>query len=78
MGETSVDIWRGYDPLPAQTAFHTSTAKWRLYAGAVGAGKTKAGSREAIRTAIEMERSAGREPSLKTPVIWYHLVRLWF
>lgn len=55
----AVDIWRGYDPLPAQTAFHTSTAKWRLYAGAVGAGKTKAGSREAIRVAIEYPKSLG-------------------
>jgi len=56
---TSVDIWRGYDPLPAQTAFHSSTAKWRLYAGAVGAGKTKAGSREAILTAINYPKSLG-------------------
>ena len=55
----TVDIWRGYEPLPAQTAFHSSTKKWRLYAGAVGAGKTKAGSREAIRTAIEYPKSLG-------------------
>ena len=57
MGE--VDVWAGYTPLKAQEAFHKSTVKWRLYAGAVGAGKTKAGSREAIRTAIEYPNSLG-------------------
>jgi phage terminase large subunit len=55
----NVDVWAGYHPLPAQERFHRSTAKWRLYAGAVGAGKTKAGSREAIRTAIEYPNSLG-------------------
>lgn len=55
----NVDVWAGYHPLPAQEAFHRSTKKWRLYAGAVGAGKTKAGSREAIRTAIEYPNSLG-------------------
>jgi phage terminase large subunit len=54
-----VDLSRGYDPLPAQAAFHASKARFRCYGGAVGAGKTKAGSREAMRMAIMFPGSTG-------------------
>lgn len=54
-----VDLSRGYDPLPAQAAFHASKARHRCYGGAVGAGKSKAGSRESMRTAIQYPGSLG-------------------
>lgn len=42
----------GYVPLPAQDAFHRSTAKFRLYSGGFGSGKSLCGCREAIYTAL--------------------------
>lgn len=38
-----------YSPLPAQWNFHNSTARFRLYGGAAGGGKTKALRMEAYR-----------------------------
>jgi hypothetical protein len=40
-----------YAPFPRQTEFHESTAKYRLFGGAAGPGKTKALLWEAIRQA---------------------------
>jgi PBSX family phage terminase large subunit len=56
---TPVDLSRGYTPLPAQAAFHASKARFKLLGGAVGAGKTKAGARESLRTAIAYPGSLG-------------------
>lgn len=41
-----------YDPLPAQHAFHSSLAKYRLYAGGFGSGKTLCGCQEANQLAL--------------------------
>jgi len=38
----------GYEPFPRQRMFHDSTAKYRLFGGAAGPGKTKALLYEAI------------------------------
>lgn len=57
------DIWWGfcaecgyleqfYNPLPAQAEFHASPAKYRLYAGGFGSGKTLCGCQEAIQLAL--------------------------
>jgi phage terminase large subunit len=54
-----IDLGAGYAPLPAQGAFHASSAQFRCYGGAFGAGKTKAGSREVLRTAIQYPNSLG-------------------
>ncbi|HEY2460424.1 MAG TPA: hypothetical protein VGI16_06440 [Candidatus Acidoferrum sp.] len=43
-----------YRPFPRQEAFHTSTAKYRLFGGAAGPGKTKALLWEAIMQAREV------------------------
>jgi len=44
-------LW--YQPFPKQEEFHNSGAKYRLFGGAAGPGKTKALLWEAIRTANE-------------------------
>jgi phage terminase large subunit len=43
-----------YDPFPRQKQFHNSAAKYRLFGGAAGPGKTKALLWEAIRQANEV------------------------
>jgi len=43
-----------YDPFPRQRQFHESGAKYRLFGGAAGPGKTKALLWEAIRQALEV------------------------
>lgn len=42
-----------YLPLPQQSKFHKSPAKYRCYLGGLGAGKTKAGSEEAMLLLLE-------------------------
>jgi hypothetical protein len=46
-----------YDPFPRQREFHYSSAKYRLFGGAAGPGKTKALLWEAIRQAHEVRGS---------------------
>lgn len=47
------DLSRGYrNPLPAQARFHASKAKYRLYSGGYGSGKSACGSRESMRAAV--------------------------
>lgn len=41
-----------YQPLPKQAEFHASQAKYRLYAGGFGSGKTLCGCQEAIQLAL--------------------------
>jgi phage terminase large subunit len=48
-----------YDPLPKQQKFHHSDKPFRLYSGAVGAGKTLSLCAEALRLAIEYPGSIG-------------------
>lgn len=48
-----------YDPLPAQSDFHASNAKYRLYAGGFGSGKTLCGSQEAIQLALRYPNNFG-------------------
>jgi len=43
---------KSYEPFPRQEEFHNSTAKYRLFGGAAGPGKTKALLWEAIRKAL--------------------------
>jgi len=57
--EDVLDLTGGYDPLPAQLRFHQSLAKFRLYGGGFGSGKSKCGCREAIYKAIQHPGSAG-------------------
>jgi hypothetical protein len=45
-----------YNPFPRQSEFHYSQAKYRLFGGAAGPGKTKALLWEAIRQANEFSR----------------------
>ncbi len=45
-----------YHPFPRQSEFHESRAKYRLFGGAAGPGKTKALLWEAIRQANSVER----------------------
>ncbi len=45
-----------YDPYPRQTSFHTSRAKYRLFGGAAGPGKTKALLMEAFTQANSVPR----------------------
>jgi phage terminase large subunit len=49
----------GYVPLPAQERFHRSEAKFRLYSGGFGSGKSLCGCREAIYTALKFPGSFG-------------------
>jgi len=44
-----------YQPFPRQKQFHESKAKYRLFGGAAGPGKTKALLWEAIRQALEVD-----------------------
>jgi hypothetical protein len=55
----SFDIYRYYKPFPRQSTFHDSTAKYRLFGGAAGPGKTKALLWEAIRQSQEVAGSDG-------------------
>ena len=59
---TALEIWKRrltncYAPFPRQIEFHDSTAKYRLFGGAAGPGKTKALLWEAIRQAIRVPGS---------------------
>jgi phage terminase large subunit len=47
----------GYDPFPRQQEFHKSKAKYRLFGGAAGPGKTKALLFEAIQQAQDVKGS---------------------
>ena len=49
----------GYVPLPAQDRFHRSEAKFRLYSGGFGSGKSLCGCREAIYHALRYPGSFG-------------------
>lgn len=52
------DLSRGYrKPLRAQGLFHASPAKYRLYSGGYGSGKTACGSRESMRTSVQFPGS---------------------
>ncbi len=55
----SFDIYDYYDPFARQSTFHDSTAKYRLFGGAAGPGKTKALLWEAIRQSQEVAGSDG-------------------
>src|ERR1700684_2683059 len=44
----------GYEPFPKQREFHASRAKYRLFGGAAGPGKSKALLMEAILQAHEV------------------------
>ena len=46
-----------YKPFPRQAEFHASTAKYRLFGGAAGPGKTAALVWEAVMQALEVPRS---------------------
>jgi phage terminase large subunit len=47
-------ISHSYEPFPRQREFHEARAKYRLFGGAAGPGKTKALLWEAIRQALEV------------------------
>ena len=49
----SLQLRLGYQPFPKQSDFHRSPAKYRLFGGAAGPGKTKALLMEAILQAHE-------------------------
>jgi len=53
------DLDRFYKPFPQQELFHASEAKYRLFGGAAGPGKTKALLWEAIRQADRVPGSDG-------------------
>lgn len=53
------DLDRFYKPFPQQQLFHDSEAKYRLFGGAAGPGKTKALLWEAIRQADRVPGSDG-------------------
>ncbi|HTS10596.1 MAG TPA: phage terminase large subunit [Candidatus Limnocylindrales bacterium] len=46
--ERDIRIFLGYEPFPRQNLFHGSSAKYRLFGGAAGPGKSKALLMEAI------------------------------
>jgi len=50
-------IAKAYDPFPRQQQFHESRAKYRLFGGAAGPGKTTALLWEAIGQALEVDGS---------------------
>jgi hypothetical protein len=51
----SLNITRYYTPFPRQKQFHLASAKYRLFGGAAGPGKTKALLWEAILQALETD-----------------------
>jgi hypothetical protein len=51
------EIEKSYRPFPKQKAFHDCTAKYRLFGGAAGPGKSKALLMEAIFQAQKHERA---------------------
>jgi len=56
--KSSAPTWRDlYDPFPRQRQFHNSPAKYRLFGGAAGPGKTKALLWEAIKQAHDVAGS---------------------
>ena len=48
-----------YKPYAAQTAFHRSNARYRLFSGGLGSGKSHAGANEMIRRLIENPGAIG-------------------
>ena len=56
-GKLEINI--DYDPLPKQSAFHLSGAKYRLYIGAWRAGKTHAGCQEAYKQSYIYRKNCG-------------------
>jgi phage terminase large subunit len=53
----AVELKDIYDPFPRQLTFHSSPAKYRLFGGAAGPGKTKALLWEAIKQAHDVDGS---------------------
>ena len=47
------EVELGYEPFPKQKEFHASPAKYRLFGGAAGPGKSKALLMEAVLQAHE-------------------------
>lgn len=54
-----LEIKIGYEPLPKQAEFHAMAAKYRLFVGGVGNGKTSAGCFEAFALSMEYPGSMG-------------------
>lgn len=54
-----MDIKLNYSPKQAQKEFHSSDIKFRLYSGAVRAGKSLAGSVESIKLSMLYENNVG-------------------
>ena len=54
-GKSPLRISDSYEAFPRQKEFHESRAKYRLFGGAAGPGKTKALLWEAIRQALEVD-----------------------
>ena len=52
-GNTAIQVLLGYNPFPKQGDFHRSRAKYRLFGGAAGPGKSKALLMEAVVQANE-------------------------
>jgi hypothetical protein len=48
-----VNVYLGYDPFPKQQDFHASPAKYRLFGGAAGPGKSKALLMETVLQALK-------------------------
>lgn len=48
-----------YQPLPRQAEFHSSKAKYRLYAGGMGSGKTICGATESILQSLWYPKNLG-------------------
>jgi hypothetical protein len=51
-GNVLPNCFLGYEPFPKQCQFHSSPAKYRLFGGAAGPGKTKALLMEAVVQAL--------------------------
>jgi phage terminase large subunit len=51
---SSVEVKKAYTPFPRQREFHQSSARYRLFGGAAGPGKTKALLWEAIQQALNV------------------------
>ena len=58
-GRRVLKRWLGYEPLPSQKVFHDSEARFKVFSGPVGSGKTMALCQEVVRYTYQNKGRTG-------------------
>ena len=58
-GRRVLKRWLGYEPLPSQKVFHDSEARFKVFSGPVGSGKTMTLCQEVVRYTYQNKGRTG-------------------